>query len=313
MRWLLSTDYITDHAIHHGELPPKNILDSLTSKKQITDYVAAYVQREDKDTLRKKVVALQAWKPLFLAVPPGQATGHRISAPGPVRKTDAPLSGAALLDGRAAQWNVRLQEKSNRYYSETSSPLILNYYEARHIRAEYASLEFKSVPLERGSGFPNSIEEQQKLVGKLYDAILNMDDILEKKRPISLKKSGSDAHSGHDNNDTSGPTAPRKRTATERDDGAGDSGDTVEADAQPKRTNSPPRPVPMPKETISVVKVKSLSRIEVEMLCWEILVCSYLSLNDSSRMIRSNIVLSTIAHNPRRRPWPAPLYVLERS
>ena len=208
-----------------------------------------------------------------MAVPPGQATGHHISTPGPVKKTDAPLSGATLLDGRAAQWTVRLQEKSNTYYSETSSPLILNYYEARQIRAEYASLEFKIMPLERGSDFPNAIEQQQNLIGKLYDAIMNMDDILERKRPISLKKSSSGEHSGNDDNDTIGPTMPRKRTATERDDGSSDSEDTVKANAQKKQTNSAPRPVPKLKETISVVKVKSLSRIEVEMLCWEILVC----------------------------------------
>lgn len=285
------------------------MLEGLTTKNRVTDYVLAYVQQQERDALRKKVAALQAWKPLFLAVPPGQATGHRISAPGPVKKTDAPLSGATLLDGRAAAWEVRLREKSSSYHNGDSRPLILNYYEARQIRAEYASLEFKLVPPERGADFPNAIEEQQKLVGELYDAILNMDDILEKKRPISLKKMSSNDHNPPD-------TSTRKRTAAvvddeadEKDDGKeehvddDDNGDedcsgnetSLKASDRDKHNDNKEAnggttphmssdkvdpvssPLPKPKETISVVKVKSLSRIEVEMLCWEILVWPLLS------------------------------------
>ncbi|KAL1897152.1 hypothetical protein Sste5346_004357 [Sporothrix stenoceras] len=269
--FFFALDYVTECITHNGNLPPENILDGLTNKKHITDYVTAYAHTQDRDTLRKNVAALQAWKPLFLAVPPGQATGHRISTSGPVNKTDAPLSGSPLLDGRAAEWTVRLKEKSDTYFSDTSSPLILNYYEARQIRAEYASRDFKSVSPERGSDFPNSIEEQQKLVAKLYDAILNMDNILERKRPISLKKSCSDDSSDNADIDTSGPTSPRKRKASHRDEGDDDVKDTVENDTLEKKGDTPSKPVPQQKETISVTKVKGLSRIEVEMLSWEIL------------------------------------------
>lgn len=220
------------------------------------------------------MAALQAWKPLFLVVPPGQATGHRISTSGPVNKTGAPLSGATLLDGRSAEWTVRLKEKSDTYFSDTSSPLILNYYEARQIRAEYASRDFKTVSPERASDFPNSLEEQQKLVAKLYDAILNMDNILERKRPISLKKASGDDSSDYGDIDAGDPPTPRKRTATQRDESSGDINKTVEgSDTMEKKENTPsPKPAPQQKETISVTKVKGLSRIEVEMLSWEILV-----------------------------------------
>lgn len=126
---------------------------------------------------------------------------------------------------------------------------------------------------ERASDFPNAIEEQQTLVAKLYDAILNMDNILERKRPISLKKTGGDDSSDDGDADTSGPTTPRKRTAAQRDENSGDIKITVEGDdTLGKKEDSPPKPAPQQKETISVTKVKGLSRIEVEMLSWEILV-----------------------------------------
>ncbi|ERT01185.1 hypothetical protein HMPREF1624_02427 [Sporothrix schenckii ATCC 58251] len=240
----------------------------------ILEYVAAYAGQQDQSTLRKSVAALQAWKPIFLAIPPGQATGHRISKSLSANKgTDAPLNGATLLDGRAVDWSTRLKEKSETYYSDTSGPLIRSYYEARQIRAEYGSRDFKSVPPERWSDFPTSIEEQQKLVCKLYDAILNMNDILEKKRPLSLKSSSSDDSGDDGDIDTSSPTPPRKRSATERDDDDdGNSKDAAEANSPRMKTGSPKKPVLQQKETISVSKVKGLTRIEVEMLSWEILV-----------------------------------------
>ncbi|CAK7216295.1 hypothetical protein SEUCBS140593_002821 [Sporothrix eucalyptigena] len=272
-------DYITDHIIHRREFPSTTILDTLTSRTHITSYVRSFIHHHDWGTLRQKVAALQALKPLFLAVPPGQATSHRISAPGPVKKTDAPLSGAILLDGCATPWKDRLKEQSKSYYSETSGPLILNYYEARQIRAEYASLEFKPVAPGRGSDFPHTIPEQQKLVGTLYDAIMNMDDILEKKRPILLKKSANKEESHKEV-----PSIPesRKRTALERDEDendndsfssqySGEGGENDSVNSQPVQTDNATNTADKPKETISVVKVKSLSRIEVEMLCWEIL------------------------------------------
>ncbi|KIH92639.1 hypothetical protein SPBR_02358 [Sporothrix brasiliensis 5110] len=238
----------------------------------ILDYVAAYAGQQDQSTLRKSVAALQAWKPIFLAIPPGQATGHRISKSLSANKgTDAPLNGATLLDGRAVDWPTRLKEKSETYYSDTSGPLIRSYYEARQIRAEYGSRDFRSVPPERWSDFPTSIEEQQKLVCKLYDAILNMNGILEKKRPLSLKSSSSDDSGDDGDVDSSTPATSRKRSATERDEDGGNTKDAAEANTPQMKMVSPKKPVPPQKETISVSKVKGLNRIEVEMLSWEIL------------------------------------------
>ncbi|CAK7217607.1 hypothetical protein SBRCBS47491_003216 [Sporothrix bragantina] len=290
--FFFALDYITDHIIHRGEYPPNETFDGLTIKTHITTYVWAYIQQQDRETLRQKVAAINEWKPLFLAVPPGQATGHRISVSEPVRKTEAPLSGAPLLDGRATTWNDRLKEKSNLYHGETSGPLILNYHEARQIRAEYASLEFKAVSPSRGADFPNTVDEQRQLVGKLYDAIMNMDDILEKKRPISLKKAVNmgEVDSSKVEKDVtaenSTTTPPRKkRAASELDCDAGNestgqcSQGSSEEDEHDEDSIQPQQTAPTvntnvtakPKETISVIKVKSLSRIEVEILCWEIL------------------------------------------
>ena len=240
------------------------------------------------------MAALSTWKPLFLAVPPGQATGHRISSTVPARKTEAPLNGALLLDGQAKAWDERLKEKSDSYYGETNGPLILNYHEARQIRAEYASLECKAVAPNRGADFPNTVEEQRHLVAKLYDAIMNMENILEKKRPFALKKTinteakeavASEKDALAEGSSTT-ITPARKRPASEMasdadDESSGqDNQSSDEDDEHDDSRSGPPsmetsptaKVVEKPKETISVVKVKSLSRIEVEMLCWEILV-----------------------------------------
>ncbi|CAK7265688.1 hypothetical protein SEPCBS119000_001645 [Sporothrix epigloea] len=278
----LNEDYITDYIHDHGDFPPQEILNSLTSKWHITSYVRIYVQQQNRDTLREQLAAMNAWRPLFLAVPPGQATGHKLTASPPVKKTEAPLRGVPLLDGKATAWNIRLQEKSSSYNSETSSPLIFNYHEARQIRAEYASLEFRMVPPHRRFEFRNGIEQQRQLVGKLYDAIMNMEDILEEKKPISFKNTVSTDESNSKTLDiTAGKGATRaitqgkKRTFSELACGIElekphqesqrlcEEGlhDHVLAAKGPQKT----------KESISVIKVKSLSRIEVEMLCWEIL------------------------------------------
>lgn len=247
-------------------VPSTEMFGRLTGQTDITSSVRQFVQGLEGAVLRDAYAAVEGLKPLFLSLPPGQATSHRVStAATGATMGSRPLGGAAMRDGRADTWERRLADKSASY-GGGSGPLIGNQYEARELRAEYASLHFKEVGGDRHEAapqFPQAIVEQRRLVGRLYDAIKSMDDILEEKRPMSLKKRkqpGMVEGSSFVDSSISSWTSElldveaAVETAVERAAGEG----------QPVR--------PQVKESISVRKVKSLSRIEVEMLCWDVLV-----------------------------------------
>ncbi len=187
------------------------------------------------------------------------------------KKTDLPLGGTALLDGHARPWEQRLCEKSSSY-AAGAGPLIADRATAQQIRAEYASLEFRTVSEACAQDFPQDVAGQRVLVGVLYDAIVNMDGILEKRRPISLKKG---------NDGTASRARPPRRNPGTGDDAAdgngNDNDNTSERIAKTETEDDTAEPATPPtcgakaKESITITKSKNLSRIEVEMLAWEIL------------------------------------------
>ncbi|EFX03795.1 hypothetical protein CMQ_723 [Grosmannia clavigera kw1407] len=256
-------EYAVDSAIRGRGVPSAETFGQLTGQTNITSSVTQFVQGLEGGTvLRDAFAAVETLKPLFLSLPPGQATSHRVStAATGARMSDRPLGGATMRDGRSDTWERRLADKGTSYYSG-SGPLIGNQYEARELRAEYASLNFKEVTGDRHEAspqFPQAIEEQRKLVGQLYDAIKSMDNILEKKRPISLKKrkQGGEGEGGGNSN---GESVDRNENGNDQNE---EEDDDQVAGQQLGR--------PQIKESVSVRKVKGLSRIEVEMLCWDLL------------------------------------------
>lgn len=249
-------------------VPSVALFAQLTNQTDITMRVAQYVQGLDTDRarLRDTFAAVEVLKPLFLSLPPGRATSHRVSTAAGASMDDRPLGGAVMLDGRADTWAQRLEDRSDAYYSGTG-PVVWNHFEARELRAEYASLNFKDVGggEQQGAGqFPQTVDGQRQLVAQLYDAIKSMDDILENKRPISIKKRNSNGAGGQkrksDESGEAGEAGEAEETKETRevvDESADEAGGQVGAAM---------------KESISVRKVKSLSRIEVEMLGWDLLV-----------------------------------------
>ncbi|EPE10947.1 hypothetical protein F503_06042 [Ophiostoma piceae UAMH 11346] len=223
-----------------GPLPP-NIL-------EVSAFVMSHTSGVDKDTIVKAAAALQAWnKP---AIP----LGYHIPSSVRAQKKDAPLQGTPLLDGKAISWSDRLKEKAiNTGGDSCALSLIRNYEEACQMFSEYASLEFKTVPDNNAADFPFDEAKQRELVTLIYEAIIDMSDILERKPPISLKKANTSSSSvAGDGASFNGSTSSRSPEQSE----------------DPFAASSPPRPV---KDTISVSKVKGLSRIEVWLLSWMIL------------------------------------------
>lgn len=143
-------------------------------------------------------------------------------------------------------------------------PLISNYKQACELFSEYASLEFKTVPDDNAADFPVDEAQQRELVTLIYEAIIDMSDILERKSPITLKKANTSG-TKHDTTKSSGTTCQAETT--------GESGPQQLPEKLLFLNTLPPPPPPTTpvKENISVSKVKGLSRIEVWLLSWMIL------------------------------------------
>ena len=202
----------------------------------------SHTQSVDKDTVARAAAALQAGSK------PAAPLGYHIPASVQAQKKDAPLQGTPLLDGKTMSWSDRLKEKAiNTGGDSITPPLIRNYEEACQMFSEYASLEFKMVPDNNAADFPFDEGEQRALATLIYEAIIDMSDILERKPPISLKKANT--------------------SSSVAGDGASFHGSAAVSEDTPAASPAL-KPV---KDTISVSKVKGLSRIEVWLLSWMIL------------------------------------------